>query len=125
MKNTFTISVQILLLFFPFLIEGQSYRTKDVDALCVTVNCGLQSTACFLDGECAKVFTIFRQNDFMFSVYLLSTSSCKVQEGNDNELLKAALLHMILMYNFAYFKPCVRERMKIKTCAFILWEILI
>ena len=56
--NTFTISVQILLLFFPFLIEGQSYRTKDVDALCVTVNCGLQSTACFLDGECAKVFTV-------------------------------------------------------------------
>ena len=94
--NTFTISVQILLLFFPFLIEGQSYRTKDVDALCVTVNCGLQSTACFLDGECAKVFTIFRQNDFMYYVYLLSTSSCKVQEGNDNELLKAALLHMIL-----------------------------
>ena len=77
--NTFTISVQILLLFFPFLIEGQSYRTKDVDALCVTVNCGLQSTACFLDGECAKVFTIFRQNDFMFSVYLVFTVHVKLQ----------------------------------------------
>ena len=27
----------------------------DVDGLCVTLNCGIQSTACFLESECAKV----------------------------------------------------------------------
>ena len=27
----------------------------DVDGLCVTLHCGIQSGACFLDGDCAKV----------------------------------------------------------------------
>jgi len=34
-----------------------SSRTGDVDGLCVTLNCGVQSTSCFLDSECAKVLT--------------------------------------------------------------------
>merc|ERR1719282_217153 len=29
----------------------------DVDGLCVTLHCGIQSGACFLDGDCAKVLT--------------------------------------------------------------------
>ena len=50
----------ILLNFFPLIIEGQKnntnqYKVKDVDAICVAVNCGLQSTACALDVNCAKV----------------------------------------------------------------------
>ena len=30
-------------------------KAKDVDIVCVTVHCGLQSTACALDANCQKV----------------------------------------------------------------------
>ena len=71
------IMTTILLLNFilPLIIEGQKnnqYKVKDVDAICVAVNCGLQSTACALDVNCAKVHilhyilinlvTFFREN---------------------------------------------------------------
>ena len=30
-------------------------NTRDVDGVCVALHCGLQSTACALDGDCSKV----------------------------------------------------------------------
>ena len=42
----------------------------DVDGVCVTLHCGIQSGACFLDGDCQKVFSEFfgrrRKNAFHF-----------------------------------------------------------
>lgn len=35
----------------------------DVDGLCVTLHCGIQSGACFLDGDCAKVLFFYFSNE--------------------------------------------------------------
>ena len=42
-------------------------NTRDVDGVCVALHCGLQSTACALDGDCSKV-SLFC---FVFEDYLL------------------------------------------------------
>ena len=60
MKDILT-TILLLNFIFPLIIEGQKnnqYKVKDVDAICVAVNCGLQSTACALDVNCAKVVHI-------------------------------------------------------------------
>ena len=44
-------------------------NTRDVDGVCVTLHCGLQATACALDGDCSKV-SLFC---FVFEDYLLYT----------------------------------------------------
>ena len=59
-------TILLLNFIFPLIIEGQKnntnqYKVKDVDAICVAVNCGLQSTACALDVNCAKVYTYLPQ----------------------------------------------------------------
>ena len=30
-------------------------KIRDVDGLCVTLHCGVQATACALEGDCSKV----------------------------------------------------------------------
>ena len=45
----------------------------DVDGLCVTLNCGIQSGACFLDGECAKVLCIFLRSN-LHAIYFSSAT---------------------------------------------------
>ena len=54
-------TILLLNFIFPLIIEGQKnnqYKVKDVDAICVAVNCGLQSAACAIDLNCAKVYKI-------------------------------------------------------------------
>lgn len=43
------------ILAFLSLLQFASFVKGDVDAVCLAVNCGLQSGACFLDSECNKV----------------------------------------------------------------------
>ena len=50
MKLEIFIFVNLVLLFSS--VHG---NTRDVDGVCVTLHCGLQATACALDGDCSKV----------------------------------------------------------------------
>ena len=50
MKLEIFIFVNLVLLFS--FVHG---NTRDVDGVCVALHCGLQSTACALDGDCSKV----------------------------------------------------------------------
>ena len=49
------------ILFFSFVwvllqvCNGNKLSPREVDLVCVTLKCGLQSTACFLDSNCKKV----------------------------------------------------------------------
>ena len=55
MKLEIFIFVNLVLLFS--FVHG---NTRDVDGVCVALHCGLQSTACALDGDCSKVsFVLF------------------------------------------------------------------
>ena len=40
------------------LVHG---NTRDVDGLCVTLHCGIQATACALEGDCSKVQHFFEK----------------------------------------------------------------
>ena len=50
MKLEIFIFINLVLLFSS--VHG---NTRDVDGVCVTLHCGLQATACALDGDCSKV----------------------------------------------------------------------
>jgi hypothetical protein len=39
------------------LSNGNALSPKEVDIVCITLHCGLQSTACFLDANCKKVIS--------------------------------------------------------------------
>jgi len=56
----------------------------DVDGLCVTLHCGIQSGACFLDGDCAKVLTCmtgcFGQEDEAACQFI-----CQWENGRENQ----------------------------------------
>lgn len=45
----------------------------DVDGLCVTLHCGIQSGACFLDGDCAKVLFFYFSNEWsnLHAIFIL------------------------------------------------------
>jgi len=98
MKDILT-TILLLNFIFPLIIEGQKnnqYKVKDVDAICVAVNCGLQSTACALDVNCAKVLACmtgcFGQDDEAACQFI-----CQWELGQANEkylnLLKCMAEH--------------------------------
>jgi len=59
-------------------------NTRDVDGVCVALHCGLQSTACALDGDCSKVLSCmtgcFGQPDEAACQFI-----CQWELGQSNE----------------------------------------
>ena len=54
----FAIKMKLEIFIFVNLVSLFSFvhgNTRDVDGVCVALHCGLQSTACALDGDCSKV----------------------------------------------------------------------
>jgi hypothetical protein len=57
------LKLHFFIVFIAILAIGQGKKNqlsnKDVDGLCVALHCGLQSAACFTDGNCGKVIFLF------------------------------------------------------------------
>ena len=71
----FAIKMKLEIFIFVNLVSLFSFvhgNTRDVDGVCVALHCGLQSTACALDGDCSKVsFFCFVFEDYFYPFFMI------------------------------------------------------